>query len=474
MNGFRGAMHSIPTSTGMYPCPLIGQATSTEVNNDTRLRATSTPTVDHEPPSPMPSPIALNTTHDHEVDFQGATRLSFAGSISSIEESNGSSLVQLPIPVVQHNNNVLPWRPGCYLPYPLIEQKAELSSLEQNQRASSVIVTTNDSSTSHKDDDNASNATAMQGSQMEALLVMQSSAEERTARKAAEAERLEFTSPPPTYTYRWGDSNFQDSRDSTAMESSAEHENCAGTFSDTRSDPPRQNNKSPEEDDDEATSIPYRTRAAIADIALNTTADSSFSTAKPIDLEEQRLAGVRSTVHWTEGKRVNSSIKIYAIRAEVSQPLLDEGKSDIDACNIYAQTKPKGLFELYSRRTGDHGSRIVDILRMNKHDATISTAAKEAFSNVNGRLRSIEIPGGSKGEPRDEKSAPTAVYEDENGVRRGSGKYCVPDGLYNVMKAHHPDLLLIPSSEEKEDESTAAFVDTGIYLTCTNDYFLLY
>jgi len=233
MNGFRGAMHSIPTSTGMYPCPLVGQATSTEVNNDTRLRATSTPTVDHEPPSPMPSPIALNTTHDHEVDFQGATRLSFAGSISSIEESNGSSLVQSPIPVVQHNNSVLPWRPGCYLPYPLIEQKAELSSLEQNQRASSVIVTTNDSSTSHKDDDNASNATAMQGSQMEALLVMQSSAEERTARKAAEAERLEFTSPPPTYTYRWGDSNFQDSRDSTAMESSAEHENCAGTFSDT-------------------------------------------------------------------------------------------------------------------------------------------------------------------------------------------------------------------------------------------------
>jgi len=108
-----------------------------------------------------------------------------------------------------------------------------------------------------------------------------------------------------------------------------------------------------------------------------------------------------------------------------------------------------------------------------------SKQAKEAEiikskKTKHGRLRSIEIPGGSKGEPRDEKSAPTAVYEDENGVRRGSGKYCVPDGLYNVMKAHHPDLLLIPSSEEKEDESTAAFVDTGIYLTCTNDYFLLY
>ena len=250
-------------------------------------------------------------------------------------------------------------------------------------------------------------------------------------------------------SYAWGDRNFQDSMESTAPGSLAEHGYCDGDFSASLSALSPQN-KSAAGKDGEKTSIPFRVWDVGTDGAINTTADSSFSMVNP-----------NGNMPWAEGKRINGAITIHAFRAEVSQLLLDEGKSGIDACHIYAQTRLHGLFELYSRRQSDRESLIVDIFRMQKQDAALSAAAKAAF---NGRPHSIEIPGGCKGEPSDERSPTKTVVEDADRVRRASNEYCIADGVFNVLKQHRPELVLIIHSEVGEDGSTIKFEDLGLFL----------
>ena len=207
-------------------------------------------------------------------------------------------------------------------------------------------------------------------------------------------------------------------------------------------------------DGGQETSIPMHKRDINADMAVNETSESLSSTAFPNVLDPYF-----STELWTTGLRFCSGKTIFAIRAVGSKLLLKKGKRGIHACLIYAQTRPDGPFELYSRRQKDGGSRIVDLLLEMGHEATLSAAGASAME---GRPRNIEIPGGCRGDASQEASA-LMIVEDDDGVRRSSNSFCVADSAYNLIKAKCPELLQRLCTVPGED-GKAITCDLGIAL----------
>mmetsp|Transcript_30839 Transcript_30839/g.68331 ORF Transcript_30839/g.68331 Transcript_30839/m.68331 type:complete len:608 (-) Transcript_30839:73-1896(-) len=397
------------------------------------------------PPSPPLSPIQHDMTHNHDIDVQDSSSLSFAfGSIGSCEERTTHYLSS-------EKDDADAERPSSII------------ATSQRQQDVSQLTTQGDVD----DQEEAKEEANLERARLTTLVVMQRGAEAREAKAAAEAERLKYTSPDPTHTYKWGDSNFKNSLDSAASESQDEYGDCSGDQTASQEDleellePPQKKNSSAEHYGEE-TSIVLRERDTDADNAVNATADSSFSTLNPNVLEKNQLQSAWTMTHWTKGKQINSQITIICIQARPSQLLLDEGKTGIDACLIYAQTKPRGPLDLYSRRFGDSGSRIVDILRIQNHGAALSAAAAAAFKGQN---RRIEIPGGCKGEASGEEGSALTAFEDDNGVRRAPNKYCLADALYSAGKSVYPDLVLTPYSEVgKDGEAAIEYKDKGLLI----------
>ena len=160
-----------------------------------------------------------------------------------------------------------------------------------------------------------------------------------------------------------------------------------------------------------------------------------------------------SVAPWSEGQKFIRGKHIYGVRLELSKPLLKKGFKGIDACLVHVQTRPNARLELFSRRKGDCGSFVVDLLRESGQHSLLAAAAKSAYL---GETRIHEIPGGAK---EDDSSTlvvnPRDVQFDDDGVRIAHCAFCVADSVFNVLMVIHRDLALAPISGEG---------DSGIFL----------
>ena len=176
---------------------------------------------------------------------------------------------------------------------------------------------------------------------------------------------------------------------------------------------------------------------------------SDLSLKEPTPFAIETAAGK----HWADGKRFPSGAVIHGIKLMLSKSLLGKGKRGVDACNVLVQTKPRGPYQKYARRQNDCGSFVVDLLRDMGYHRLLTIAAEAAYR---GDVRAHEIPGGAR---MDGACAvivgPRNVTEDNDGVRIARRAFCVPDSMFNCLKATDRDLALAPFSGES---------DVGVFL----------